>query len=209
MMQPPDSDFPQRTLTATALPERSPTDAELQAFVGKRAPYYLNTWFPTDPRAQPISGEFNAIAFLGGVFWLAYRKMKLESVLFVGVFEVMQVAVVMLLLLVRLAFAGWLTSDGLFNTVAMAIPGVVWLMLVFVCGTYGNLWYQGFVYRSIAKSWHAEVAAPDELSVLSKWGGTSWLAVASVALLLAGIQCLLVQAFQFVMAVPVISGAGV
>jgi serine/threonine protein kinase len=54
-------------------------EGNLRLFVGKKHSYYLTKWKKMEEKGTPFS--FNWAAFWGSVFWLAYRKMYLYSVL--------------------------------------------------------------------------------------------------------------------------------
>lgn len=177
-----------------------PSKSDLTVFVGQRSDYYLKAWFPQDPAVQSVTGAFNGSAFWGALLWLAYRKMYGLSACLVGVLCVMQIAMAMLILLLRLAFPGFLSSALIFSWVVAGIPLVALFSLAVFCGTYGNLWYQGYVYNSVSKVRELGLVSSSEVTTaLSQRGGTSGLAVLSCVVILVVMQALLAGVFQFVL----------
>lgn len=69
-------------------PDAPVSPEELRAVVGPRADRYLRVWTPVAVRpgsvGYPALG-FNAAAFLFAAFWLPYRKMYRETVIFYGI----------------------------------------------------------------------------------------------------------------------------
>lgn len=177
-----------------------PTESELKAFVGRRIETYLKAWFPPDPSVQSVTGDFKVAAFCGSVLWLAYRKLFAFAAVFIGVFVVMQIAMAMLVVLLTMAFPGFLSSPSTFGRVVSGIPLVAWLAVALFCGTYGNLWYQGFVYKSVDQV--RQLALPESAAIaqLEKQGGTSGLAAIGFAGVIVVVQFLLVGVFQKVLA---------
>lgn len=176
-----------------------PTESALKAFVGRRSATYLQAWFPTDPSAQSVSGDFNGSAFLGSVLWLAYRKLFVFAVVFIGVFGIMQIAMAMLVVLLTLAFPGFLSSPSTFSRVVIGIPLVAWCAVAFFCGTYGNLWYQGFVYKEVDQVRQMVLPESEAIALLAKRGGTSGLSAIGFVGVVLVVQALLVSVFQVVL----------
>lgn len=177
-----------------------PTGPEIRTFVGKNADYYLNVWFPEDRMSQPVSGAFNAAALWGSCLWLAYRKMYGKGAFFMVAFVSAQLAMVFLLVLITLVAPNFFTVNALELAVTAVIPVVNLLMLAFFCGTYGNLLYQGHVYKSIAEERISETVASGASVAHSNRGGTSWLGAIVFAIVLSVLQILLTKTFLFLLA---------
>jgi hypothetical protein len=125
--------------------EDAPASEErLRAAIGPRADYYLRHWREVDEKRK--SYDWNWAACFANVYWLVFRKMWLALVLFI----LANVAV---------------------SLIGTAIPAlnkyvtVLLILLTFVTGSYGNLFYRRQIRKLVASG------APAEQ--LQRRGGTS------------------------------------
>ncbi|MGD9722699.1 MAG: DUF2628 domain-containing protein [Pirellulales bacterium] len=139
--------------------------AELQAFVGRKADYYLRKWAP---RLESPDGEagFNWAAFFLTALWMAYRKMYRNAIFCI--------------------VASWVVSLGLqllfmfvFQSKSLPASAAVIsnIMFCLVCGVLGNSWYLAHAQRKIAAARAQGLDGPILMSTLQQRGGTSWWAV--------------------------------
>jgi heme exporter protein D len=157
---------------APPAPDAPPADEELlTAAIGPRSAYYLQRWRAVDAAGARTS--WNWAACFASVLWLAYRKMWLAMALFVAA---------------NLA----LGVIGSASVILAKVTLIGSILLSFVTGYFGNLWYRAQVSRLIAGTAGLDRAAA--LAQLKAKGGVSRLAVwiwigtsaALVALAVAG-----------------------
>ncbi len=154
---------------------------ELQAYVGRKADYYLRKWAP---RLESADGEtgFNWAAFFLTAFWMAYRKMYLYSFLCI-------VASAILPFLVQVLFIYGFRAPSTPPSVTL----IVNIMFSLVCGAFGNAMYLAHARRQIATLRARGLEGEQLLCALARRGGTSWLGAFSwilgplMLLLLAGL----------------------
>jgi len=117
---------------APAPPAAVPADDELvAAVIGPNAKYYLERWRQLDEKGAKTSWNW-AACFLN-IFWMAYRKMWMWLVLFVGANLVLAVL-------------------GSASTLWARITLFLTVGLSFVSGSLGNIWYRRQVLRLIAET---------------------------------------------------------
>ena len=133
----------------------------LRAAIGPRADYYLKHWAAMDASGKKT--DWNWAACFANLYWLAYRKMWMGLVLF-------------------------LLSNVAVSLVGVAIPAlnkytlVLMILLTFVTGGYGNLFYRRQTEKLAARDLPAEQ--------LARRGGTSPLALAVALVLTIGLGVL-------------------
>jgi hypothetical protein len=161
---------------APAFAESPPTgttvvsDAEIRAFVGRNADYYLGKWPKTRGGSRRAKG-FNWAALLVGVCWLVYRKMYLSASI---VYATLALAVVG----TRFAeSAGVVTARP--TSPALRFSG---LAFSFLCGIFGNALYLAHAKRGIARVRAAGLQGEAYDKALARRGQTN--AAASVMSLL-------------------------
>jgi hypothetical protein len=142
-------------------PASTLSEAEIRAFVGKKASYYLRKW--------PWSGDnfgrakgFNWAAFLLSGFWLPYRKMYRTTLIFFSIIVAMTV-------LEEIVFAAGLVSES----AATVYDRVTGLIIPIVCGRFGNAWYLAHAKREIAQIRVLGLKDEDYYLALARRGGTS------------------------------------
>jgi Protein of unknown function (DUF2628) len=145
-----------------------PREAELRAFVGRNAAYYLRNWSPTLEHSLQVGGFNWAAFFLTGI-WLAYRKMYRVVFILVGIFVVEGI-------LEEFVVAGGFVkpeSVKLVNSFLILISSVV-------CANFGNGWYLAHATRQIAKI--RALGLPDDahFKALARRGRPSLLGVLGV-----------------------------
>ncbi len=141
-----------------------PSEAELRAFVGKRAGYYLAKWAPTLHHSLPVGG-FNWAGFFLNGLWLAYRKMYRALFILFGI-------VAAETLFEEFAVAGGFAKEDTLTALGRAIA----LILSVICGKLGNGWYLAHATRQIAAI--RALGLPDEAyhHALARRGRPSFLA---------------------------------
>lgn len=167
---------------------RGLTEAEIRAFVGKNAGYYLRKWPSANEQFGRARG-FNWAGFLLSGLWLSYRKMYRIMFLLIGILAVEGV-------LEMIAVASGLTSES-----ALApFSRTVGLVFSIVCGAFGNAWYFAHARRQIAEI--RGRGLPDEAyhAALARRGGTSVLGTLGVLCLLIGV--LFVVGFMTTLTLP-------
>jgi hypothetical protein len=150
----------------------SRTEAEIRAFVGRNARYYLRKWPVADEDDGPARG-FNWAAFLLSGLWLPYRKMYRVTLIFIAVIVGTSI------LAESAAYAGLASA-----TAMSALDRLSGIFISVICGIYGNSWYFAHTKRSIAKI--RAMGLPDDtyFAELARRGGTSLLASLGFILLL-------------------------
>jgi len=168
---PPSDDnpfAPPRTLEPAYRPAEEyddPEQAELAAFVGRKAKYYLPRW------SGAGGAGFNWAGFFLGPFWMAYRKMYWA----VGGYAVIILALVlgeMVLLNIVLG-----------EEMPAAVDRIINLGLAIGCGSLANKLYLKHARRQIARAREEEPELTARLDLLSRRGGTSWLSAIAALLL--------------------------
>ncbi len=129
---------------------------KMRIFIGKNADYYLQKFEYFEKTGSSISWNWAAFGF--GIFWMVYRKMYLYAflalifILFLNVLEV-----------------------SLHFSPLLSFFLSIWLWIGF--GLFGNYIYYIFVKNKVTE---ISIQFPDEkeqILILQKEGGTSWLAV--------------------------------
>lgn len=145
-------------------------DEALKLFIGKKHAYYRRKWDAS--AGAEASTSWNWAAFFLGLGWMAYRKMYLNSFIYIGVITVG--------ILVEIAFN---VSYGLSTAITFSIAGLF--------GIQGNYWYKLHADRKTKEiiAFNAPEKARPELE---RQGGTSiGAAIGFVALLLAVIELII------------------
>ncbi len=141
-----------------------PSEAEIRAFVGKKADYYLRKWHAPLHDSRPAR-SFNWAAFFLSGFWLPYRKMYRVTLILLGII----VAVALVLeVLVAVGFTSEQSMSALSNLFG---PGVSIL-----CGFRANAWYFEHTKRQIARIRAMGLKDDAYFEALARRGGTSLLA---------------------------------
>jgi len=152
------------------------TAAELRAYIGPRAGYYLRVWrYPLE--SPGAWARFNWAAMLLCPLWLPYRRMYVEACLIWALF-----------------FGLTGASDVYFQVMRLERQSSPWYRLVFfasfvglplVCGVFGNGHYLGRARRAIAVT-RAFGLSGDRVSArLTHLGGTDPLGAFAVNALCA------------------------
>jgi hypothetical protein len=136
------------------------TEAEIRAFVGKNADYYLKKWAPA-LRGHGGAG-FNLAALLLSGLWLGYRKMYKTLIILFAIIAAVTI------LEQGVAIFGLADPDavGLFGN-------LVGLVAAIVCGMYGNAWYLSHTRAAIMEVRATGRGGEADLAELSRRGGTS------------------------------------
>ncbi len=156
-------DYSPADLSPTLKPQNS-FEAELQAFVGSKADYYLERWSAILYSAGNGAG-FNWAAFFIAPLWIAYRKMYLVLLLFWSLIciEVM-------------------LEDMIFINILehAEVPRLVdrgsGLLIAVICGLFANRLYLWHAKKKIAEAQSEGHEGEQLLWQISKRGGTSLLA---------------------------------
>ena len=149
---------------ATVPPADSREEDRWRSAIGPNADWYLERWRQIDAKGSPIN--WNWAACLLSVFWFAYRKMWLPM------FALLVANLVLGIVVGALA-------AGAQGQLLLAV------LLSFVTGSFGNLWYRKQTAKLIADT----ASLPPELALdsLRSRGGTSLVGVGVlVALVLVG-----------------------
>ena len=147
-----------------AVPSEDPERAELRAFVGSRANYYLSRWSPLLGGRQAGAG-FNWAAFLFSGLWIPYRKMYKVTLIFYAV-------VLLESILEEVVMVGILGQPEVPGGLSLVIGLAIWL----ICGVFGNRWYFSHAKRVIAEARAEGFEGEALLRTLSRRGGTNLLA---------------------------------
>lgn len=135
-----------------------PSEADLRAFVGPNADYYLRGWADAQPGVDLQRLRWNWPAFFLNVVWLLYRRMY--RYFWIG--------------------AGVLVAIGLVEGVVMAWLGIKPPSYLDIAITLGVAWYFGafgtwFYYRHATKEIQrtkVQLPSPD---AIARAGGIRWL----------------------------------
>ncbi len=159
--QAPQSDFTHTTVVeGIDLGASGLTEAEIRAFVGKNADYYLKKWAPA-LRGHGGAG-FNLAALLLSGLWLGYRKMYKTLIILFAI-----IAAVTIL-------EQGVATFGLADPDAVGLFGnLVGLVAAIVCGMYGNAWYLSHTRAAIMQVRATGRGGEADLAELSRRGGTS------------------------------------
>jgi hypothetical protein len=135
-----------------------PTEAEVRAFVGSHANYYLKQWRHL-MEGLDIGADSHLASFLFPLFWLPYRKLWRLSAYSYGAIVLSEIAdrVLFSVLLHR-------ESSGVFLRIAILVLG-------FICAWSENDWYFRHMQRAMMEV--RALGSDDYLNRLSRRGGTS------------------------------------
>jgi len=134
---------------------------EVEAFVGRKAGYYLKKW----PLARGLTGRstgFNWAAFFLSGLWLPYRKLYVVATIF-------YVSMLIESILEWVVFVGILGKDDS----PASLSRVVGLVAAIICGALGNQWYLSHTRRAVAEVRSQGLPEDAYLQALSRRGGTS------------------------------------
>jgi hypothetical protein len=158
---------------AVPTPPPPPDDELLAAAIGPKADFYLARWRQADATGAKTSWSWAAC--LASIFWMAYRKMWLPLILFLAANLVLGV----------LGSAG--PAMGRITLVAS-------ILLTFVTGYFGILWYRKHVARLIAgtagldrEAALARLRGKGGVSRLAVWIGLGVVALLALLLVAAGV----------------------
>ncbi|MCE9553603.1 MAG: DUF2628 domain-containing protein [Planctomycetes bacterium] len=152
-----------------------PQQTELIAFVGRNAKYFLPRW----ERTQGNYG-FNWAAFFLGPLWTAYRKMYRVTAIYLGI--------VVLLTVAELVVFDVILKEEM----PRAVDRVITIGLAIGCGYLANSLYLKHARRAIDRAHRVEPEPVARLALLRRRGGTSWLAVFLLLVLMIGLFALVV-----------------
>ncbi len=138
--------------------------AEIRAFVGKNAGYYLRKWPSSLEDHGPARG-FNWAAFMLSGLWVAYRKMYRATLIMFGLILAESVCE-------EIAVATNLMSEQ----ASASLSRISGLIICLICGTLGNAWYLAHTRREIARVRAQDLPNDAYLAALARRGGTSFLA---------------------------------
>lgn len=136
------------------------SEQEVNAFVGRKASFYLRKW-PLSRESLGTSSGFNWGAFFFAGLWLGYRRMYRVAIIFFSI-------VLFESILEWVVFIGILGKDD-------SPPGLnefVGLVCAIVCGFLGNGWYLSHTKRVVAEVRSQELGEDAYYQELSKRGGT-------------------------------------
>jgi hypothetical protein len=154
-------------------PASNLSEAEIRAFVGKKANYYLRKW-PWSLEYDGRAKGFNWAAFLLSGLWLPYRKMYRTTLIFFAIIMGMTVVE-------EIVFAAGLVSES----AATVYDRVTGLITPIVCGIFGNAWYLAHAKREIAQVRALGLKDEDYYPALARRGGTNAFAALGFLLLFA------------------------
>lgn len=140
------------------------TKREVKAFLKDNAAYYLEKWENTSSKKSSRMG-WNWSAFMFPFYWLAYRRMYRNAMVFVGL--VYFVNIVFLILKLPFPFLIVLVSFGFL-------------------GLYGNSLYYNHMNRKIGEYKKKNGCDTIELEKLTKIGGVRFSGVLLIALFIFG-----------------------
>ena len=157
-------------------------ETAIAAFVGKKAGYYTEKWQQADDASPPaLTG--NIAAALGGIFWLAYRKLYVPLLGVAGV------------VVLDTSLTGYLGDSMLLPLhVIAAWDQFSTFVYAGVIGMLGNSWYWQKFRNTLAK---ARDASPDpalQEAYLRERGGTSALSAWGLLAVFVALISLLVLA---------------
>jgi Protein of unknown function (DUF2628) len=175
----------EREIALTSLSE-----AEIRAFVGRNAKYYLRKWSaPLGDFAQATG--FNWAAFLLSGFWILYRRMYRVALI---AFSIVAVPAVV----TGIPEAAGLADQGTIKALN-AVGNLCGFAFAIVCGNFGNAWYLAHTKRQIAQVRELGLAEEAYLRALARRGGTSFFgALGLFALFLVAIYIVLVIVFLII-----------
>ena len=159
----------------------TPTVAEISAFVGDNADYYLRKWSRRLDRTGRWSG-FNWGAFFLPWPWLAYRKMYLPAIL------------------AGLSISVYSRTEhmpGVIQDLSLLFGPMFQLFIMIACGTLGNDAYLSCTLKTIADVRGQSLGEETKLAELSKRGGTSVIACFALPIVCAVIFFLLARSSGF------------
>ncbi len=132
--------------------QRNTNMEQLRLFVGDNADYYLKKWENIEEKRE----SWNWAGFLGGIFWMGYRKMYLYVIITLGIFLVLDAVIPVSNL------------DPLFS-----------LIFALLIGLNGNYLYYLHANNKLRRI-NELFSDPEHRKIAAfKTGGPSWLGVAS------------------------------
>jgi len=171
-----------REIAVTSLSE-----AEIRAFVGRNAKYYLRKWSSPFGDFTTATG-FNWAAFLLSGFWILYRRMYRVALIAFTIVAVPAVGT-------EIPAAAGLADEGTIRALN-AVGNLCGFAFAIVCGIFGNAWYLAHTKRQIAQVRELGLTEEAYLRALARRGGTSFFgALGLFALFLVAIYIVLVIVF--------------
>jgi Protein of unknown function (DUF2628) len=170
--------------TGSVAGARGLSEAEIRAFVGKNANYYVGKWPTADEEFGRARG-FNWAAFFLSGLWLPFRKMYRTALIIFG------------LIVAESALEEIAVTNNLLSEQSRALfDRVVTLIFWIVCGAFGNAWYLAHTRREITRIRALDL--PDETyrEALARRGGTSYLASLGLFCLFLAVVFVVVIATQ-------------
>ena len=140
---------------------------EMECFIGENSKFYLKKWNQKK--------RWNWAAFFGGMLWLGYRKMYLVATWIIVAFILFDV--VQFILNIH-------TKNGLETIVGI------------VLGLSGNSFYYSHMRSRVDKIQSLGIKGQDYYDEIKKAGGTSWLGVLIVSLMIIGYAALSLLLFH-------------
>ena len=163
------------------------SEAEIRAFVGRNAEFYLRKWSPAR-RGSGRPKRWNFAAFFLSGLWVPYRKMYRVTLIILGILVAES-------LLEEAAIAGGLASERM----VASLNRLIGILFSIVCGTFGNAWYLAHAQREIGRIRALGLEDDAYHKALARRGGTSFLASLGFLFLfiLAGVGIAIVSEFLF------------
>jgi Protein of unknown function (DUF2628) len=166
---------------------RGLSEAEIRAFVGKNANYYLRKWPTADEEFGRARG-FNWAAFFLFGLWVPYRKMYRTALIIFG------------LIVAESALEEVAVAKGLLSEQSRAVfDRVVTLIFWIVCGAFGNAWYLAHTRREIARIRALDLSDDAYREAVARRGGTSFLASVGLFCLFLAVVFVVVIAIQLIL----------
>lgn len=125
----------------------------MRLFIRTNTDFYMNKWADIEEKRE----KWNWAGFLGGLFWLGYRKMYLYSFAVLGIL---------------LAYYS-LTKTNAFDN-------IIGIVLAVLLGLNGNYLYYLHARSRIKKIVSLHLPEDEEKRLIQVSGGTSWIGVALV-----------------------------
>ncbi|MBO9703188.1 MAG: DUF2628 domain-containing protein, partial [Sporocytophaga sp.] len=150
------------------------TEEYLKTFFAKNSDYYFDKW-KEFKNGKIIS--FKPYAFLFGLIWFLYRKMYREVLL------------LLLVIFLEVILEEYLLSDvlGMQEGSRKFIDCIAKFFFGLFCGMFGNYLYMKSSERKIINILSRDLSEEEKNRLLGKLGGTSWLALIILALIIVTI----------------------